>query len=270
MKSIYLAIGGQAVGPFTHDEVKKGLKDGRWHAKTRAWHPGLEGWTPLHQIEMDRTTVTPEFATLPPPIPPSYSGEKTMLAIAVAVALVLLYLYYNRDPEPQPVAQLNPMPEATTQPQTIASVVPSPGQTDSPQKEEISSTNTMAKPAATNAPEISESKGERLESVFFEKNSAAIDPTADSVLQRSITLLKSPDYPKFRSLSLVGYASSEGSVAENEDLSLRRANSVKELLRKAGLQEEQLVVMPGGQANKAAEDDPNPKMNRRVEIFVVR
>jgi len=266
MKTIYIAIGREAVGPLSHEEVKKGLKDGRWDAKFRIWHPGLENWTPLHQVEMDRSTIVSEFASSPPPIPPSYPGGKALFGLAGIVAVIVLCLFFTRVQEPHLLAEntthakgggmQNP-PET----QTIEEKAPTSQGKNSQLKSESLPSSTI---------ELSKATGERLEAIFFEKNSSNIDTTADAVLNRSVALLKNSDYPKFSSLTVVGYASSEGSISENETLSLSRANAVKSRLQKAGFLENQIVVMPGGQANKAAEEDPNPKMNRRVEIFVVR
>jgi len=69
MKTIFIANGREVIGPFSNGEIKEGLKEGRWHANTLAWRNGLKKWTPLHRVEMDRTTVGAAFAVRPPPLP---------------------------------------------------------------------------------------------------------------------------------------------------------------------------------------------------------
>lgn len=79
----WMAIKGDARGPFTVDEVEVLAARGRIHQKTRVWRPGMQSWLRLREVgelghikAPERTTapgaseMTPAAgSSLPPPIP---------------------------------------------------------------------------------------------------------------------------------------------------------------------------------------------------------
>lgn len=248
MKDIYLVQAGEARGPFDDGEIKEGVASGKLKPKDLAWRPGLAAWVPLHNLEKNRTTLSTTFATEPPPIPPWPVREKNKLfglSLGLCGLLFLVGLAFYSPSSPA-------LPEAQNKPAETAGFRPSSG-------------NPEVSPAAATP-----TKGERLEAVFFEQDSAVLDDSGREVLERVTVLLQGENYREFRSITLIGFASSEGEIGHNEGLSTERAQAVKAHLVDKGLPESKIVVVPLGQANKGAEADPNPKMNRRVEISVVR
>jgi OOP family OmpA-OmpF porin len=130
----------------------------------------------------------------------------------------------------------------------------------------------VGKPPRSSSPESLKSggKGEKLEAVFFEKDSGVLNASGKQVLDRVTTLLNSEDYRGFQSITLIGFSSSEGELDHNEKLSMERTQAVKNHLVEKGLPDQRIVVAPLGQADKGNPEDRNPEMNRRVEILVVR
>jgi outer membrane protein OmpA-like peptidoglycan-associated protein len=245
MKTIYLVEGSKVIGPFNDSEIKEGLKSGKWHGRIFAWRPGMKKWAPLARMEMDRTTVGATFASEPPPAPSLLERQnKTMLFTALA-SLVLFYIWF---------AGMRGKPTTTTvsNPQSVGTFGSVP-------------VDVALSPADPKTVE-----GERMEAVFFEQNNDQLSPSAADSVVRIGQLLQTSDYRKSRVITIVGYASSEGDLAQNENLSKSRAVAVKKRLVEMGIDAGKIVILPGGQANKAAENDPNPKMNRRVEIYIGR
>ena len=252
MKTIYLVQGSESIGPFNDQEIKEGLKSGKWHGRTFAWKPGLkkwvslnqfEKWVSLNQLEMNRTTVGATFAIEPPPVPSLLERQNKMILFTAMAAMALMLVWFagfRGNP-----AKVDANPET----QGAFGQVPDP----EPPAPQINS-------AAV--------EGERLEAVFFEQGSDQLSPSAQESVTRITQVLQSPEYRESRVITVVGYASSEGDLNLNETLSKSRAMVVKQRLTEMGIPAGKLVILPGGQANKAAENDPNPKMNRRVEIFV--
>jgi outer membrane protein OmpA-like peptidoglycan-associated protein len=242
MKTIYLVQGSESIGPFNDQEIKEGLKSGKWHGRMFAWRPGMKKWAPLSRMEMDRTTVGATFAVEPPPVPSLLERQNKTILFTALAALALVFVWFvgmRGKPAPQGLPDSSPGAFG-----------------DAP-----------AEPAVSPAPSVAV-EGERMEAVFFEQGSDQLSSPAGESVGRIGRLLQSPDYREIRVITIVGYASSEGDLAQNETLSKARAMAVKQRLTEMGIDPGKLVILPGGQANKAAENDPNPKMNRRVEIFI--
>lgn len=69
--------------------------------------------------------------------------------------------------------------------------------------------------------------------------------------------------------AVIGYASAEGSAAENKKLSLRRAERIRDLIARNGIVSDRLTIAARGIENPAAPNDTEDgrARNRRVEIF---
>ena len=69
--------------------------------------------------------------------------------------------------------------------------------------------------------------------------------------------------------AIIGYASSEGDVAQNKRLSLRRADRVRDMIGRNGIAPERLTLAARGVENPAASNDTEEgrAKNRRVEVF---
>lgn len=106
----------------------------------------------------------------------------------------------------------------------------------------------------------------RLGTVYFAKNSYALNATATAQLDAIVTLLKSKS--EDRGLYLGGYASEEGSAAYNLELSEKRSAAIAQYLQSKGVK---LVIVPiaYGEVNYENTDtDEKRKFNRRVDLFL--
>src|SRR5690606_16819328 len=62
----FLVEGGQTVGPFTLQQVKQRIAEGRTSREDLIWKEGLSGWVAISTL--------PEFRETPPPPPPPGGG----------------------------------------------------------------------------------------------------------------------------------------------------------------------------------------------------
>ena len=62
MNNIHLVLNGQQSGPYSLEQVRELLREGKATPETMAWHEGLSGWTALG-------TVMTSSAGTPPPAP---------------------------------------------------------------------------------------------------------------------------------------------------------------------------------------------------------
>lgn len=103
--------------------------------------------------------------------------------------------------------------------------------------------------------------------LLFASGSASLKPAAvDQISKLGDILVKYPE----NKLRIEGHTDNVGSVATNEELSKRRAESVREVLTSRGVQPAQMLVLGAGKSrpitdNKSA--DGRAK-NRRVELFI--
>ena len=64
----YVAENGASVGPMTLEDLKAGLAEGRYTARTMVFRDGMAGWTPAGEIpELGASTPSPPAAI--PPVP---------------------------------------------------------------------------------------------------------------------------------------------------------------------------------------------------------
>ena len=113
-----------------------------------------------------------------------------------------------------------------------------------------------------------------LENSHFAFNSVVINENGKTILNNNITTLK--DNPNMR-IRIAGYTSASGSVAYNQDLSERRAESVKEyLVKTGGIDASRLTTIGHGKTSPAKfEANPSDKLsdaahaNMRVVIEVI-
>jgi outer membrane protein OmpA-like peptidoglycan-associated protein len=104
-------------------------------------------------------------------------------------------------------------------------------------------------------------------SLLFSEESAVIRPAAlDQVARLGDILAK---YPNDR-IRIVGYTDSTGAAAYDEQLSLRRAEAVRDVLANQGVERRQMLVEGAGAANPIG-DNSTPEgraQNRRVELHI--
>ncbi|KAA0014659.1 OmpA family protein [Billgrantia pellis] len=127
----------------------------------------------------------------------------------------------------------------------------------------------VAEPAPTPAPEpapVTEFETVTLDSeVTFAFDSAEIRPEAHRTLDEVATTLR--ENPDLR-VRIEGHTDSIGSAQYNQDLSQRRADSVRDFLVSRGIEERRMTTRGFGEENPVAtnETDAGRQQNRRVEI----
>jgi outer membrane protein OmpA-like peptidoglycan-associated protein len=104
-------------------------------------------------------------------------------------------------------------------------------------------------------------------SLVFSSDSAVVKPAAVEQLAQLGDVLAR--YPEDR-IRIQGHTDSTGSWAHNEDLSLRRAEAVRDVLASRGVKPRQMLVEGVGPARPIA-DNATPQgraANRRVELHI--
>lgn len=104
-------------------------------------------------------------------------------------------------------------------------------------------------------------------SLLFSTDSAVLRPEAVEQIARLGNILAK--YPEDR-IRIQGHTDSTGSPAHNEELSLRRAEAVRDLLVSRGVHPRQVLVAGVGAAQPLADNStPDGRArNRRVELYI--
>src|SRR5204863_1255172 len=64
MPTIHIARGGTSIGTFSIEEVREGLRTGRFLPTDLAWEAGMPDWRPLAQVVVEKPAVaTPVSGT---------------------------------------------------------------------------------------------------------------------------------------------------------------------------------------------------------------
>lgn len=103
--------------------------------------------------------------------------------------------------------------------------------------------------------------------VLFEFNRAEVKPTAQARLAKLADFLK--QYPERRVL-IEGHTDNVGSASYNEQLSTRRAESIRGQLVLLGVSSERMATIGYGKDYPVAsnDSDTNRAINRRVEVYI--
>src|SRR5438552_9583448 len=84
MATIHVARDGANIGTFSVEEVREGLRTGRFLPTDMAWETGMADWRPLSQVMAEKpaaATPAPDRAgTTPLPITPSVAPDATASA----------------------------------------------------------------------------------------------------------------------------------------------------------------------------------------------
>ena len=118
------------------------------------------------------------------------------------------------------------------------------------------------KPVVEKTPEVVEAAPVELPVIYFANNSSRLTQKEADKLDAVAEMMKAqPDV----TLSIVGHASNIGSNAYNDRLSKRRANAVKALLVRRGIDGSRLKPVVGRGIDRDAADS---KQARRVELII--
>jgi outer membrane protein OmpA-like peptidoglycan-associated protein len=103
--------------------------------------------------------------------------------------------------------------------------------------------------------------------LLFNSDSAVLKPEAVDQIARLGDILAK--YPEDR-IRIQGHTDSTGSVSHNEELSMRRAQSVREVLAGRGVKPQQMLVEGVGEARPIADNRTSAgrSQNRRVELHI--
>ena len=103
--------------------------------------------------------------------------------------------------------------------------------------------------------------------VFFDTNSTALSQQANTTVTEAATVAKST--PNSR-LVVTGFTDTEGAVAYNKALSVRRANAVKDALVRNGIPPQSVSIVGEGEQGLLVPtpDQTKNENNRRVQIVV--
>jgi len=103
--------------------------------------------------------------------------------------------------------------------------------------------------------------------LLFTTDSAVLKPEAVEMVAKLGDIFAK--YPEER-IRIAGYTDSTGSVAHNEELSLRRAKAVREVLTGRGVKSEQMIVEGMGPQHPVATNSTvaGRAQNRRVELHI--
>lgn len=103
--------------------------------------------------------------------------------------------------------------------------------------------------------------------IVFDTNGATLKPGAMNGIDRLTAFLKA--HPE-RKVTIEGYTDSTGSEAYNEDLSQRRAESVREALIARGINPDRIRAVGRGESAPVASNNTSAgrQLNRRVEVVI--
>jgi outer membrane protein OmpA-like peptidoglycan-associated protein len=103
--------------------------------------------------------------------------------------------------------------------------------------------------------------------LLFTSDSAVLKPQATEMVAKLGDILAK--YPEDR-IRISGFTDSTGSVAHNEELSLRRARAVRDVLHDRGVKVEQMLIEGMGPERPIASNKTaaGRSQNRRVEIHI--
>ena len=103
--------------------------------------------------------------------------------------------------------------------------------------------------------------------LLFTTDSAVLKPEAVEMVAKLGDILAKYSEDRIR---IAGFTDSTGSVAHNEELSLRRAKAVRDLLQERGVKAEQMMVQGMGPQRPVASNGAaaGRAQNRRVELHI--
>jgi outer membrane protein OmpA-like peptidoglycan-associated protein len=103
--------------------------------------------------------------------------------------------------------------------------------------------------------------------VLFDTDQAQLKPGGEASVDKLAGFMTT--YPE-RQVLIEGYTDSTGSDSHNQDLSMRRAEAVRNALVRRGISTQRLNVLGHGKNSPIATNDSasGRQMNRRVEVLL--
>jgi OmpA-OmpF porin, OOP family len=232
--------------------------------------PGLAGVLGLHSLASLGRMVEPSrdaetTRALPAPAVRKRGwGAWAWAGTVAGLALVgvLAYLSWAPDLPPEP---LRPPAPATTAPRV--SSLPLPGGVSVSVEENSVHWHLARFLAGGDSKELP--KSFILDKLNFESNSATLTPASEPTVNDLVAILKAYDWV---TIALEGHTDSTGDAARNKQLSLDRANAVKEMMVRKGVAAERISTGGYGHERPIAsnETEEGRTRNRRTELVVLK
>jgi outer membrane protein OmpA-like peptidoglycan-associated protein len=134
-------------------------------------------------------------------------------------------------------------------------------------KPEIRPATTATKPLSVVTTEATKERIFKVENIYYNFDDASIRKDAIATLDALVLTLK--EYPDM-SIELASHTDSTGSIAYNEKLSERRANSAADYLIEKGIDPSRLKSLPCGKRQLIFASPKMQYKNRRTEIRVIK
>ncbi len=247
-----------------------------------------------------------ESPTFPkrPPLVPQKSGSGAGMLAGLLILTVIGGVWWMSQTAPRPATSAE-----TDAPPTDGSVADAPAAENAAERTAVAPSDTAASgpaktesahapaaenkpppPAATAAEKIAAAKEKlaalpssgaldaaacetalnatvTVEKIQFRSGSASIQPASNQLLDRLASLLKRCMDAK---AEINGYTDNVGSSGNNEKLSLRRANAIRDYLKSAGVGGDRLTAMGHGPSDPIASNDTEQGRaeNRRIGFTV--
>lgn len=108
----------------------------------------------------------------------------------------------------------------------------------------------------------------QLNNLFFVRAQETLLPESEGELERLLDMMQK--YPKIK-IEIVGHTDNTGNAFKNKELSLKRANKVKEFLTGKGITNDRIKTTGMGGAKPISDNktEETRKLNRRVEFVIL-
>jgi len=135
-------------------------------------------------------------------------------------------------------------------------------------REPITIALAKAEPEAHKLVEITLDHIEIKERVLFEIDKATIRPQSFGLLDEVVAVLK--ENPRVKKVNVIGHTDNDGDESYNQQLSQRRAASVRTYLIEHGIAETRLLSEGRGESDPLVSNDTfqGREKNRRVEFLI--
>ncbi|CAK8721876.1 MAG: TIGR00266 family protein [Candidatus Electrothrix sp. AX5] len=106
MYNWYVAVNGQTVGPFPHEQMIAGVRSGQYNLATMVWREGFSDWLPIEQVK-ELTGPSPNAST--GSTPPSMNGRQAHEIDYEIFGHEMQFVEVELDPQESVVAEAGSM-----------------------------------------------------------------------------------------------------------------------------------------------------------------